>query len=284
MARALDLSEKESFQLVTFQYGDPASPLFARYTDWAQDAQAGFAFTSVPAMEVDLPELNGTFERAELEITMPLDTFTDRASKILPHSPIFVKVEDVTRGTIIGSSASELTFFRGRVVDTVRNKDGKPGIMSFKCLSRKSRMNVPLGLQCNSHCIFTLFGRGCQLVQMTFDESVLISAATGKMATINTPAFTAPSSPGGNVARFWERGYLQLLGLRLSIRDWQIATPSTVFLRRTVPPEWVGQTVLAVPGCHKTIEDCRTVWNNEPNFGGYGYGMQDYNPLFEDPK
>lgn len=288
MTKAIDSSEKQSYQLVTFQYGDPASPLFARYTDWAQQVEN---FTSTPEMEIELPENHGTFQDSRLIITVPiLDAFTARAARVLPHSRIFVRVDDVTRGTIMGESASILTFFRGKVVHRVKNKDGRPGMMAFECQARKSRLEVSLGIPATNHCAWALFGRGCELLKATFQRTVTITSAVGKTATINNATFTAPTSPGGNVDHYWERGTLERDGIVVSIRDWSITDPTAARCRRTIPPEWVGQTVIAAPGCHQTIEDCRDVWDNEEGtsgrggFGGFGYGMQDYNPLYEDPQ
>jgi hypothetical protein len=287
VAKAIHQSEKESYQLVTFQYGDPASPLTALYTDWAQAVEGGYV--SVPGMEIDLPPNHGTFQESKLVITLPLegDAFVNRASKVLPHSPIYVRVDDVTKGTRVGDSASVLTFFRGRVVRSIRNKDGKPDLAAFECLTRKARLEAALGLSCNSHCTWGLFGPGCRVAGLTqgpHDQLVTLSAATGKVGTITTAVFTAPTSPGGTVTNFWDRGYFTKDGIVVAIRDWKITDPTQVHCRRTIPPEWVGTTVLVVPGCHKTIEDCRAVWDNEEAAGHFGYAMQDYNPFYEDPQ
>lgn len=285
MARALDQSEKETYQLVRFVYGDPANPTQLLYTDWNQAVPGGYV--SVPTLEIELPANHGTFQATSMVITMEIaDAFTQRAAQLLPHSPIFVQVDDVRKPTIAGASATQLTFYRGRVLQLIRNKDGKPNLLGFKCQTVKSRLDQALGIPCNSHCSFTLFGPGCRIAGLTqtpHQKNVVIASAVGKTATINTAAFTAPTSPGGNVDHFWDRGYLELDGLRISIRDWNISDPTQCHVRKTIPPEWVGQTVRAVPGCHKTIEDCREVWDNEEAAGHFGYGMQDYNPLFESP-
>lgn len=285
MARAVSQPEKERYSFVTFTYGDLASPTVSRYTDWTQSTMG---FVSTPGMEVEVPENTGIFEERELEILLPADAFSLNASNGLPHSPIFVRVQEQTSGLIAGDAGSLRTLFAGRIMRTIRNFQGRSNTVAFFALPIKSRLAIPMGLQCNHHCVWRLFGPGCQLTQSVHDQPGQIAAIDGKEVTISTPnaAITAPAAPGGDNSRFWERGFLERDGLKIGVHLWTIADPAVFVLRRRPPDSWLlagASSVLFVPGCHNTIEDCRDVWVNEEHFGGAGFAIPSYNPIIETP-
>jgi len=286
MTTALGRPEKEGYLLVEFRYGDNFAPTYARYTDWGQDT-AGH--TSTEGLEAEVPDNGGTLGEKEARVTLPMDAFTTRASDGLPHSPIWLKVTEITAGLFPGDASHQLVTFNGRVERTIRNYEGANNSVAFFALPIKSKLDVPLGLQCNHTCILSLFRNGCGNKRAESSHRVFgeIAAIDGQEITVVANAgLTAPSSPGGNVDRYWERGFLQKDGLQIGVRIWSISDPSVFVLRRRPPSDWllagVG-SIRFVPGCHKTIEDCRDVWDNEENFSGLGYGMLAYNPLFENP-
>lgn len=274
MTKAYEQPEKESFCLVTFQYGNPAAPTFSRYTDWNEDYVGGYVGT--PAMKITLPENAGTFEERPLKIEMPMDAFTIGASSGQPHSPIYVTVQEISRALSGGPEALSLIVFRGRVTKAIRNLDGKSGRMMFNALPVKSRLEVPLALACNHHCPWTLFGRGCGLAPVSINAT--ITTITGKMVTTASSAVTT-----GHPDKYWHRGYIEFDGLRIGIQNWTLADPTHLFLVKRPPASWVGPTLHFVPGCDKTIETCRSRYNNEQHFGGVGYAIPAYNPIIEDP-
>lgn len=286
MVKSLSRPEKESYLLVEFRFGDPAVPIFQRYTDWGQSVTN---YPSEPTMEVSLSANTATFDQQESRIILPLDSFTDRISDGLPHSPTFVRVDEVTLGLTAGDQGSFRTLLRGRVVRFVRDFQGRNDSVALFVLSAKARLDVPLGLQCNHHDEFRLFGPGSGLSQATFQRTGQIAAIDGKEVTISTPnlLITAPTSPGGNVDRYWERGFLEKDGLKIGVHIWKLTDPTKFVLRRRPPSDWLlagAASILFVPGSHKTIEDARAVWANEANFGGFGYAMPAYHPIFESPE
>jgi len=283
MTRALAKPEKESYLLVEFRHGEDAGSS-ERYTDFQQDT---IGFTSTPLMEVDIPDNTGTFDETETKIILPIDAFTDRLSDGLPHSPTYVKIEERTQGFVSGDEASVLILFRGQVKRVIRNYQGRTNMVAIFAVPAKSRLNVPLGLQCNHHCERRLFSPGCGLLQVSFDQPGEIASIDGKEVTIvANAAIESPTAPGGTNDRFWERGYLEKDGLRIGIHIWTIADPKVFVLRKRPPADWIlagTGSVLFVPGCHGTIEDCRDVWDNEEHFLGLGYAMPDYSPNIENP-
>jgi len=283
MTRALAKPEKESYLLVEFRHGEN-SATSERYTDFQQDT---VGFTSTPLMEVELPDNTGTFDESETKIVLPIDAFTDRLSDGLPHSPTYVKIEERTQGFVSGDEASVLILFRGQVKRVVRNYQGRTNMVAIFAVPAKSRLNVPLGLQCNHHCERRLFSPGCTLLQSSFDQPGQIASIDGKEVTIvASAAIENPTAPGGTNDRFWERGYLEKDGLRIGIHVWTISDPKVFVLRKRPPSDWIlagAGSILFVPGCHGTIEDCRVVWDNEDHFLGLGYAMPDYSPNIENP-
>lgn len=290
MATAAGSPEKQSYTLLTIRHGDKDAPSFERYTDWGRDVEN---FVSTPSMGIELPDNEATFEASECKILMPLDDFTFVVASGLPHSPMFVQIEEVTAGLNIGDAGSRKTLFRGRVTRTIKNFQGQNNIVAFFALPAKARINVAMGLQCNHHCSHRVFSRGCGLNINLHALTGQIDAMDGKVVTVSTATIIAPSAPGGDNSRFWERGYLERDGLMIGIHIWKLSDPTTFVLRRRPPNSWLlagTGSIKFVPGCHKTIEDCRDVWDNEQGqsgSGGFlalGYAMLPYNPMFQNPQ
>jgi len=280
MVKAEARPEKESFILVQFFYG--ANLLTqSRYTDLDQNF---LGHTSEPRMTLTIPNNEGTFTKRELRIVLPADTFTTRASSGVPHSPIFVIVEEVTQGLFPGDQNSQQTLYRGRVVRTIKNFQGRKDKVAFFSLPQKSRLDVAMGLPANHHCAWTLFHGGCGVLESSFDADVEIDSVDGQEVTITSAAFT---TPGGLDDRYWKRGYLEMDGLRIAIRDYDGGTDTTkAFMARRVPDDWIlagATSIHAVPGCDKTVETCRARYSAEEFFMGMGYAIPAYQPNFEDP-
>lgn len=279
MVKAEARPEKESFILVQFFYGQDLGSQ-ARYTDWDQEYQG---HASEPRMALSIPENEGTFDKRELRITLPVDIFTGRASSGVPHSPIFVVVEEVTQGLFTGDQNSQRTLYRGRVIRTIKNFQGQANKVAFFCLPQKSRLDVAMGLPCNHHCAWTLFKGGCGANQSTFDVQTEIVSSDGQEVTITDVLVTGP---GTTDPTYWKRGYLEKDGLRIGIRDYDGSVdPSKLQMARQVPTDWIGGSndILAVPGCDKTIETCRARYNQEDTFLGLGYAIPAYQPNIESP-
>lgn len=291
MVTASGSPEKESFILVTFRHGDPSDPTYDKYAAWNRAFED---FAATPEMDVEIPDNTGTFDEKEVRVLLGIDAFTFAVASGLPHSPIFMKVEEVTAGLFPGDAGSRKILFKGRVTRTIKNFQGRNDTVAFFALPAKSRLDVPMGLQCNHHCAWRLFSRGCGLTQSTYDRLGQIAVMDGKEVTISANAsITAPTAPGGDASRYWERGYLQKDGLTIGIHIWTLTDPTVFVLRRRPPDSWLlagSNSVLFVPGCHKTVEDCRNVWDNEEGqggeggFAGFGYSMLPYNPLFQNPQ
>lgn len=284
MTNAIARPEKESYLLVEFRFGTDAAAT-QRYTDWQQDVGP---FLSTPLLKTELPDNTGTFGQQEARIDLPLDLFTARISDGRPFSPLYVSVLEHTGGLAAGDAASELVLFRGRVQRAIRNSQGRSNMVSVRALSLKSRLNRALGLQCNHHDEARLFGPASGLSQATFQQTGQIASASGRTVFISTnAAIENPTAPGGTNTRFWEKGFLEVEGLRINVYIWnRLDDPKKFVLRESPPQDWVlagSNSVLFVPGTHGTIEDARDVWDNEEHFLGLAYASPFYNPIIESP-
>lgn len=288
MARALDDSKKESYTLVQFTINGTVY----RYTNWATDIDpAGNNWISTPTLEVKWPKNTGTLQANGCIIRTLVDanaTMQGMVDLILadgtPTPVVDVEIREVIKPVVIGDTATELVPFKGRVLRAVRNAGGRAKQVRFEVQNIKARLDIPLGLPCNHHCVWQFMGKGCSVQsgvssrgpqKVTEQRVRTVSAINGKEVTVSSD----PSLTGTKSFRF---GYAERAGVRIGILDWDSGDPTKIILRQQPPASWSGQSVTFVPGCDKTIETCRSAWSNEANFGGIGYALPAYNPHFED--
>jgi len=258
-----NLSEKDAVTLVEFRYGDPV--VFVRYTDGTDDFGS---FVSTPEVGVKFPAINGSLKENPVQIALPSDTFSLAIASTIAFPPLFVTIyekidEDVS------------TIYLGRCTRAIRNYQGRRGRVMVEAISVKSRLEVALGIMVNHTCPYIFLGRGCNQAPFVppVPETGTVTVIAGTTVTITGLSTTPP--------RLWHRGYIERNDLRIGIREWISGT--SFLLTRKPPDAWLNQTVTAVQGCDKTIETCRTIWNNESNFGGAGYAMASRDPRFEKP-
>lgn len=278
MVRSLAAREKRSFCTFDFYSQDPLA-IVAQYTDLDQPY---LSYTSVPELELSIPENTGTFDRKELRLTLPLDDFTSRACSGVPHAPMFLRVKELNRKVISGDANVPKIVYNGRVVKTIKNFQNKGNRATFLCLPQKSRLQIPLGVPCNHQCAWTLFGGGCGALLSEHSITTSIDSTDGTEVTISDAAVAAQATDD----RYWKRGYMTKVGsgLRIAIRDYDGSVDDTLFYTvRPVPSDWVGGTddILLVAGCDKTIEVCRDRFDQEETFLGLGFAIPAYHPNFE---
>ncbi len=276
MAKAQSLPEKESFLLVLFRHGDPDDLDEERYTDFDQDFSG---YTATPGMDVEIPENTGHFDEKEARFILPTDTFLERVSNGKPHSPIFIRVEEVTQGLGTGDQNSQRTIFNGRATRARRNYQGRSNSVCVFALPGKSRLDIPMGLPCNHHCAWNVFSLGCGLTRASFVIDGEIDSADGQVVTVTTATVTNKTDT------YWRRGYLRKDGLSIMVRDWNDSVPTQFQMARRVPDDWIGGSgdIEFVPGCDKLISTCRDRYSNEEHFMGLGYAIPPYNPIIESP-
>jgi hypothetical protein len=283
MSEAIDLSTKETYQLVSFVHAGGA----AYYTDWTSDVPfGGNTYISTPDLEVKPPANDGLFGEQTCNVAIPLvtgdtnnDTFAARVSNGQPHAKIDCTVTEVMKSITPGPSQNVNTLFVGAVHIVSSNHRQRQDKVMLRCLPIKSRVaTVAMGLPCYHLCANNLGDASCKVVLSGAKAApAVIDSIDGREVTIATNATIEAQAD-----RFYHRGFLKFEGLNIGIQDWRSAEPLKFFLVRQPPEHWDGETVTVVAGCDKSIETCRSRFSNEANFLGLGYAMPSYHPNFED--
>jgi len=267
----LGSSEKGSQLFLKLTYGDPADPTIIRLAQYTKDQHLGEElFTACPELEVRPVEISGVLSDKSLVFMGRLSLaggFFDNVSNGQPFSPIFADLWEKLEGTE-GQPTRVLKLFRGRVTRVTRNYQNPERVL-IEVLTIKQRIDMPLGIPANPQCAWVFGGRQCRVVVPTSEGTV--DGIDGKTITIT--GLDAVSD------RTWHRGYVQRNGLRILIREWVSGTAFE--LVREPPADWDGEDVTVFAGCDKSIETCRARWDNEANFGGFGYAIPAYSPNWE---
>lgn len=276
MARAVDTASKDTYVLVRFTYGDPDDPDYIAFTNWTSDIPGSPVYTSMPTMELTIPENNGILDDRPLDISLPMtNSWFAALVNGEPKSPTYVVAEEITKPDAGGDTSSKRIFYRGELVRTIKNHQGRSNNSLARFSSIKGRLDIPLGVPANHHCAWTLFGPGCQLPSAGFSDSLTIDTIDGKVLTTTTSS--------ARTGKFFHRGYIEYEGVRIGIRDWDDSDPDTFYLLKLPPASWVGKTATFWAGCDKTLTTCKDRFNWESYFGGMGYAIPAYNPLIENP-
>jgi hypothetical protein len=278
---ALDLSVKETWQFAKFRNAATGA-VIAAYTDRDSDTEfEGQIYTSETSMEIQLPENNGLLNESPCNFVLPLLAgFPTELTSGLPYPPVYVNVVEFVRGE--GVSAVAMRTFSGLVAAAKRNAAGRRNYISMSALPIKARLQtITLGEPCNHQCINRLGDARCQVPLISSPNKLIvqISAIDGTEVTVSSPI------PAGLEDRFYQRGFFQKDGLQIGIQIWRNelqGDKQVFFLNRRPPNNWVGVNLDLFAGCDKTIETCRSRFDNESQFNGRGYHMPAYHPNYED--
>ena len=289
--KVLDLARKRATTLVEFSHG--SGPTFTRYTDADNDVVfEANTYLSRPTMDVKLVPYTGMLNESPILITLPSDSFTDALSQGEAHAPVTVRVVVSLGSDTPGSPVDDVQeMFKGLMSISIRNISGKQGQVGLKFVTWKQESDRPCGLQANPQCYFEFQGRGC-VVDSPPGSGSFISAVTPivpatRAVTVDTIVGTVltltVSPPGGPFTDLlFHRGFFELDGLKIGIREWDPVTDDKVFLlERPAPSSWAAAGLTLHQGCDKSLLTCQNRYANDAFFGGFGVGIRDYNPIFE---
>lgn len=107
-------------------------------------------------------------------------------------------------------------------------------------------------------CRYSLYGPGCGVDPLDHDDTVTVTSVSGAVVT----------APFASAAGFLVGGFATCEGqVRLII-----ASPGdgTITCDRPWlnPGDLAGETMVCLPGCRRTLNDCENKFNNLPRFGG----------------
>jgi len=277
VTRAIDQSSKLRTYFVEFRYGQPV--VFERFTNSLEDESFGpGTFISLPAISFELPKNVGTLEAQRTKITVPIyypdETTVDFAVDIASGEAFYARTRfqiwELDRGLTASETASQFTWI-GLVQTSYRNFQGSKHRVVIEGLSHKFLLDAETGIRA-SDCQHRLGDLGCAAVVPA--DTITVTAINGKTVTTTAPPV--------QTVDMYRRGYMQRLGVRIGIRDWDKNFPTTFHLLRRPPNAWLNQTVQALGGCTKLIDRCRE-WGREESFLAPGVAMPAYHPVFETP-
>lgn len=275
----IDSAAHRSRFLIKLNYDSPAVEIFV--TDYEEDVTyGGDVYTSIPALGLVLPANTADLRDTPLKMTLPAGTsaFFDRVSNGEPFAPVEIQV--IEQILNVETTAEDIfVLYRGMLSRSIKNYNNDEGLIRLEFLSIKSRLDVPLGLPANTQCPWQLGDHNCQLSPALVSEVGTVATITGKVVQITGLS----AHPGIENDRYWEKGFVERDGLRILIRRYLQPASVQFHLVARPPADWLTQLVTVTPGCDKTIETCRARWNNEEHFGGFGYAIPNYQPLYETP-
>lgn len=267
MANPLDINPATRMcALVEFLWGTSAAARFAVYTD--NVTAGGDLFSAKPAIEIDYGTIGGGSKDEPYSIRVPANVAPVNTMRRKKWYPTVCKIYECDP-----SDPDNTLVLRRRadVGQATENPAGRADLIELALKSLKARLDVKLSLLADVTCNWTLGDRWCKVPLGPLQQVGTISAIDDTFVTISG----LPARPAG----YWELGTIKRLGYEISIRQWETGDVFELF--NSPPDEWVGQTVTVLPGCPGTIEVCRSVYDNEHRFSGYGIDMPDYHPQFE---
>lgn len=252
--------------LVEFRWGTSASARYAVYTD--NVTAGGNLYSAKPAIEINYGTVGGGTKDEPYSIRVPADLLPVTNMRRKKWYPTVCRIYECD------PSSPDATLVLRRKSDVSRateNPAGRTDLVELELRSLKSRLDVKLSLMADVTCNWTLGDSHCRKPLGPLQESGTLSAISDRLVTITG----LPAKSAG----YWELGTIKRLGYEISIRRWETGDVFELF--NAPPDEWLNQTVTLLPGCPGTLEVCRSRFDNERRFSGFGLAMPDYNPQFE---
>lgn len=301
----MSLPRNNVYHMVLFEfaptYVEGVSYQEERFTDWTAEVEDGDGniYTPCPAMSIKFPANTGALEEKPVSVEMPVDASDEGLFYALSgHEPMGPCYVTITRAVLPlpDDSAWEQVVdvcVRYRVRKVTKRPGGKRGIVKIEAAGTKANLPVLMGIAATPECQWTLFGRGCGVVDPDTGHPIqsegtldAIDADDFKKVTITGLDDVGDLALGDTPGDFWTRGYITSnvgvhAGARIPIRMWSASDPTTFYLARKPPAEWVGESVLVVPGCDKLYATCVGRYDNAENFAGAGVAIPARHPSYE---
>lgn len=244
--------------LIELTYEDPATVV--RYAAWDSDVTfSGNTFTALPELSVKLPKIDGTSRTTQATIEIQEVPPFDSMRSTFP--PVSVRIFELTPG----DDTTEYVLYKGEISECSFNHNGNPNLVQATVSGPTRRLETTTSLRVGRFCPWTFgidAGGPCQYDREGNKEAVTITAIDGNRVTLTGSTVLDPS--------LWKGGSLRFNGFEVTIH-WQESL-SYVHLIKPAPSHWLNEEVDMLPGCLKTIEDCRAR-NQEENFCGIGVNL-----------
>ena len=246
--------------LVIFAWGDAS---VARYIRWEEDVTANsVTFTAAPELDLSCDKQHGGVKDSPWSVSLKPRSPLVNMVRIWPHAPVRVTIGEV--------DPFDVTTYRELFYGTITRTKKKRGLVTADVVGHKANFTFPLGVIVDVTCSHIFGGPGCGVDVAAEQETGTIDAIAGNIVTINDVANLDSTR--------WHRGDARLDGLSIMIMS---STATTLKLSRPPPPEWNGAAVLLTPGCDKSLNICRGIWQNESRFLGLGIALPNFHPLID---
>lgn len=226
-------------------------------------------FTALPTLEIDLKKQHGGIDDSPVEVRMSINTPFDIPAAGIVSQPLWASVYEWDP---TNPDTTLSILYRGRVARMTVNPNGLADVIDFKIEGNKAGLKeVLVGIPALTTCPWTLGDKTCKVNLAPLREVQTIGNIVGKTVTLN--ALTTQTS------RYWERGYVRYEKQRIGIRVYDGGLTLETYI--ALPVSLIGSDIELTPGCDKTITTCRARFDNEELFGGFGYAIPAYTPIFE---
>jgi uncharacterized phage protein (TIGR02218 family) len=235
-----------------------------RYTTADEDKVIGaFTYKSIIAERGGL-EQTQEMSRNPISISMDKDVdFLAQFKGAPPSDPINLTIKRYHE-----SDTEVLTIWVGRIVN-VKFKEREAEI---RCEPIFTALKRPiLRRRYQTTCPHVLYGQQCSLTSLSFANTAIITAVSGK--TLTAVAI------GARAAGYFAGGFTDWSNnLAIERRFITDHTGSTITLNLPYNGILVGQTITVYPGCDHLLTTCNSKFANDDNYGGQPF-YPSKNPL-----
>lgn len=241
--------------LVEFSYEDPETVV--RYARWETDvSHGGNTYTSLTALDVELPEIDGTTQ--ETTAFIDIKEVAPLPAMRTTFPPVSIKIIEIDPEV----ADSAYTLFEGRVSQCNYSYNGNPTLVRVEVSGPTKDLESSVSFRIGRFCA-NVFGQSpCPYDREVTKETVTITAISGSQITVSGLTLLDPA--------FWKHGGVRYRGFEIPIHFQE--SLSVLHLTKPAPLHWEGVSVDVLAGCDKTITTCR-LRGQEENFTGIGINL-----------
>lgn len=271
-----------------------------------------------PAVDIKLPKQSGGMSEDPCVVTLPLNRPLHpplQAAAIAFSKPRSAPDTRIRVINLLQASEEDQTpvYLYEGILDRVRrNPQGKKSQleMEFQTELRYQLKEISLGRRADPECDHIYGKNGCfvnnsqfftlsdnwpnnyKKIRRAWVRGSIDTATFSRKITLSFDSTLHPGMDSRTISDqprgWWIRSYLEKDTVRIPIQEWfwnETGNTGTMqFVLNRIPPEgWHNGLLMLVHGCPQTPEACK---DRNPGisplpFGGLGYGIPAYNPIFE---
>lgn len=280
---AFDTFENSNFDgvpvlLYEFSYGGDVW----RYNSSDRNLTVGGLLYEACAISDDGFEQSGEATSETLSITCPVSLEVVRRYRgTPPSSTVLVRRRELhydDTGYIAGGLASVPIMWQGEL-SGVREQDEATALITANMLTISFKRGG-LRLSWQRGCPHFIYDSNCRLNKSTFAVAVA--------GTINATKITVSTDLSGYAASYFDGGFVEWTDPdtgSVEMRGIELQEGPVLNLLGTIDNiEGTSASFKIYPGCRRTIDYCKTVFNNHANYGGVphlpGRSPFDGNPIY----